>query len=430
MLRFNQVDVMPYSRKVELVNIGDELLLGISENTHLPYICKMLASKGLVVTKNVVIRDHKDEIVDYFSRGWERSDVLITTGGLGPTVDDNTREGIAEALGLKLEYVKEVEQVIESRGIELNDAAKKQCYRPKGFEILYNEYGTAPGLFYQKDGKVLVMLPGPKNELTHMLEKEVFPRLKKVGLLEKGQVWVQLRVFGIPENILDEVLSPVVAKHSGLRISYASHYQLVDIRLSRMNNSISADELRAIADECRNLMGDNFVCFGEQSLAQVVMSQLRDKKLTVAVAESCTGGLLSNEFTNIAGASKVFMGSVVCYVNSAKVELLKVPEVIIEQHGPVSAEAAVALATGAAEQFSSDYGLSTTGFAGPTGGADDNPVGTVYVGFYSPKGVWSCKVSFRGSRQDVNFSAVNAALDYMRRKLNNQNITELLTSVD
>jgi nicotinamide-nucleotide amidase len=197
---------------------------------------------------------------------------------------------------------------------------------------------------------------------------------------------------------------------------------MVDIRLSSINGDLTREKLRELADQCARQLGEDFVCFGHDTLEHVIFENLRNRELTLAVAESCTGGLLSSSFTDIPGSSKVFVGGAVCYTNDAKVQMLDIPECFLNQHGAVSAEAAVAMATGVAERLGAHYALSVTGFAGPGGGTETDPVGTVYLGLYTPDGAWSRKEHFYGGRLIVRKKAVNAALDWLRRVVLKQNI--------
>lgn len=415
---------------VEVINFGDELLVGIRENSHLTYLGEQLARYGLPIHRNRVITDESSEIKRAFLDAWAHSDIVITTGGLGPTADDMTRENIAAALGAELVFDSEIEAVIQARfkvlGREMADHHRKQCYRFVDGEVLHNERGTAPGLAYQRDGKILIMLPGPTHELTPMFEKQAIPRLQALGVLSRCEAYIQLRTCGSGESTVEELMQPIVQAYPSLTVAYCVHYGIVDVRLSSRDRKICMDKLKAIAQEARELLGEDFVCFGHCSLAKVVFHELRALDRTLAVAESCTGGLLCNAFTSMSGASKVFVGGIVCYSNDVKVSKVGVPESILEQHGAVSAECAIAMASGVAERLSSDYGLSVTGFAGPDGGDEKNPVGTIHLGYHSPVGVWCKTVRYTGGRLDVKARAVHAALDWMRRKLRKYKVEEYL----
>lgn len=416
---------------IEVINFGDELLVGIRENAHLVYLGDQLARYGLPIQRCRVITDEKTEIQRAFIDAWERSDIVITTGGLGPTADDMTRENIAEALGAELAFAPAILEAIEARfkmlGRQVAAHHKKQCYYFADGEILHNERGTAPGLLLRGEGKILIMLPGPTHELRPMFEKQVLPILQESGALSEEEAYVQLRTCGVGESAVEERLQPLFAKYPGLTVAYCVHYGIVDVRLSSRDGSVPLKQIKKIAHDVRELLGEDFVCYGHCSLAHVIYRELRALDRTLAVAESCTGGLLCNAFTDISGSSKVFVGGVVCYSNDVKVSKVGVPESILEQHGAVSPECAIAMASGVSERLSADYGLSVTGFAGPEGGNDRNPVGTIHLGYHSPVGVWAKTVRYTGGRLDVKTRAVNAALDWIRRKLRQHKVEEFLS---
>lgn len=415
---------------IEVINFGDELLVGIRENTHLVYLGEQLARYGLPIRRSRVITDEKTEIQRAFLEAWEQSDIVITTGGLGPTSDDMTRENIAEALSAELVFDPNILEAIEARfklmGRKMAAHHKKQCYYFKDGEVLHNELGTAPGLMLRREGKTLIMLPGPTHELRPMFEKEVLPVLQDAGVLSREEAYIQIRTCGIGESTVEERIQPTIQQYEGLNVAYCVHYGIVDVRLSSLDGIIPQEKMKGIAHELRELLGEDFVCFGHCSLANVVYRELRALDRTLAVAESCTGGLLCDAFTNISGASKIFAGGVVCYSNDVKVSKVGVPESILEQHGAVSPECAIAMASGIAERLSTDYGLSVTGFAGPDGGNEKNPVGTIHLGYHSPVGVWAKTVRYTGGRLDVKARAVHAALDWVRRKLRKHKMEEFL----
>ena len=416
--------------KIEVINIGDELLVGIRENAHLSYLGECFARCGQPIRRARVISDQVDEIKAAFAAAWRDSDLIITTGGLGPTTDDLTRESIADALGLELEFEAEVEAAIKKRfarlGFKMAKHHEKQCYSFKGGHLFSNSHGTAPGMAYQSNGKLLIMLPGPPHELKPMFEKQVMPLLQAEGYLSKGNSYLQLRTCGLGESEVEALLQPVIDRHESLRVAYCVQYTMVDVRLSSLAGEMSMKQVQAVAREMCQLLAQNFVCYGQNSLASVVYHELRSLGRSLAVAESCTGGLLGDAFTNIPGISKVFRGGVICYTNDVKMDLLDIPECILEQHGAVSPECAIAMASGAAERMSADYGLSVTGYAGPDGGDDRNPLGTIHLGYHSPVGVWCKTVHYSGGRADVKTRAVYTALDWMRRNLKQYKMEELL----
>lgn len=414
--------VTPRPVTFELITLGDELLLGLTANGHLTFIGQELRKRGAKLTRNVTITDDAEAIVAQFRESWARAQVVITTGGLGPTCDDRTREVIASALGQTLVFDEAIKQTIQDRfrafGRPMTENNLKQAYRFADGEVLPNANGTAPGLWFAADGRVLVMLPGPPNELQPMFTDVVLPRLAALGLLSDQEDYVQIRTAGIGESALEMQLQPIFDEHQGrLAIAFCAHQGQVDCRLSALDGTLTRPEIEAIARRCADLLGENFMGFGHDSLAKLCADLLREGEWTLAVAETATGGMLASSFTDLAGATKFFAGGSVCYSNQSKMQLLDVPEEILLQHGAVSAENAVAMAAGAAEKLGADYGLAITGFAGPCGGTNENPVGTMFIALYTPAGVWSKRVRYPGPRQTVKRRAVNAALDWLRREL-------------
>lgn len=410
------------SARYELLTLGDELLLGLTANGHLTFIGGQLGRRGALLQRNVTITDEADAIVAQFRESWSRSHVVITTGGLGPTCDDRTREAIAEVLGQKLVFDPTIEHAIEERfarfGRKMTANNLKQAYVFERGEVLPNANGTAPGLWVEQDGRVLVMLPGPPNELQPMFIDQVVPRLAQRGLLTEREAYVQLRTAGIGESALETKLQPIFDRYgAGLSVAFCAHQGAVDCRVSSPTGQLSHAQLEAVAGECAHLLEDDFICYGHDTLAHVCADLLRTQEKRIAVVETATGGLLSNAFSESCGACKFFAGGVVCCSNDAKMQLLDVPECLLLQHGAVSDEAAVAMVTGAAENLGADYALAVTGFAGGATGAGGNPVGTIYIALFSPIGVWSKKLSYPGPRATVKVRAVNAALDWLRREL-------------
>jgi nicotinamide-nucleotide amidase len=410
--------------RYELLTLGDELLLGLTGNGHLTFIGTQLGRRGVMLQRNVTITDEADAIERQFRESWAAADVVITTGGLGPTCDDRTRDVLAAVLGQKLVFDPATEKAITERFAQFGRVPTannlKQAYIFERGEVLPNANGTAPGLWVEQDGKVLCMLPGPPNELQPMFTDQVLPRLAARKLLMDREAYVQIRSAGVGESLLETKLQPVFDRHGdALSIAFCAHQGQVDCRVSSPNGKYSHEQLEGVAGECARLLGEDFMCFGHDSMAKVCADLLRAQEKKLAVAETATGGLLANAFTEVCGACKFFAGGVVCCSNDAKMELLDVPECLLLQHGAVSAEGAVAMATGAAERLGADYALAVTGFAGAGAkeGAGANPVGTMFIALHAPHGVWSKKLSYPGPRQTVKLRAVNAALDWLRREL-------------
>ncbi len=413
---------------------GNELLLGIRENSHVSYMAGQLGRHGLGLRRQLTCADSTKDITDALDCCIERgANIIIITGGLGPTEDDNTREAVASYFGLELVFDEAIKEAIEARfaslGYSMSENNLRQCYVPKGADVIPNPNGTAPGLQITRDGLMIFLLPGPSSELYPMLNQEIIPRLCSTGICNIDDAYLQIRTCGIGESLVETKIHPIVSRYEDLEVSYCAHQGVVDIRLSSESDQYDSRRIREIADECREVLGEDFCSFGHDTLAKVVFDKLRANETTLAIAESCTGGMLSNAFTDIPGASKVFAGGFICYNNDTKIEMLGVPETLIKQHGAVSAECAVAMADGAAERLSTEYALSITGFAGPSGGTPDNPVGTVYIGYHSPVGTWCVKMVRPGGRLTVKQRAVNRALDVMRRKLNKYAVVEAFAAM-
>lgn len=428
-------ETMPRMLRLEVITLGDELLLGLRANSHLTYFGRQFSRYGITLQRNIVIPDEAREIERCFLESWDCSDVVITTGGLGPTQDDVTRETLAKILQLKLVHDVVVEAAIRERfqmmGRTMTANNLRQAKRFEGSEVLPNPNGTAPGIWLRRNGKHLIMLPGPPHELYPMFEEQVLPRLQGAGLIDEQPCFLQLRTCGLGESHLETQLADIFKRFKDrLSVGYCAHDGVVDVRLSpHVDGALNWNEIEEIGEQCRELLKDDFVGYGDSVVAQLILGRLRVLGKTLAVAESCTGGLLANSFTDIPGASKSFVGGAVCYTNNAKIEMLGVPESIVQQHGTVSAECAVALATAAAKRFSADYALSATGFAGPGGGTKENPVGTVFLGYYSHVGVWSQRLTLPGPRLNIKGRAVSSALDWMRRKLKKDEVEDVLASM-
>ena len=409
------------SPRIELITLGDELLLGLTANTHLTWIGAELGRRGVLLQRNVTITDEADAIAAQFRESWARADIVITTGGLGPTCDDRTREALAGCLGQKLVFDPEIETAIRARFAKYQRVPTpnnlKQAYKFEYGEVLPNANGTAPGLWVAHESKLLIMLPGPPNELQPMFAEQVMPRLTKLGLLAEGEAYLQIRTVGVGESSLETLFESTFGRNPGLSIAYCAHQGQVDCRISSPDHRYSREKLHLIADECAALLGDNLMCFGHDSLARVVADQLKAQGRTLAVAESSTGGLLANSFADLCGACKFFQGGIVSTSNEAKMLLLECPECLLKQHGAVSAECAVAMATGVAEQLGADYGLAITGFSGPAVGCGENPVGTVFIGLHAPGGDWSKQLNYPGPRATVKKRVMNDAIDWLRREV-------------
>jgi nicotinamide-nucleotide amidase len=409
------------SLRYELLTFGDELLLGLTANAHLTWIGAELGRRGVLLQRNVTVTDEADAIAAQFRESWAKADVIITTGGLGPTCDDRTREVLAEALGQKLVFEPRIEEAIRARFAKFQRVPTannlKQAFRFERSDVLPNANGTAPGLWVEQEGKILIMLPGPPNELQPMFTEQVIPRLAAQGLISDHEAYIQIRSIGIGESALETMFECTFSRSPGLGIAFCAHQGQVDCRISSPDGRYGMEKLRAIASECAALLGDNLLCFGHDSLAQVVADQLKLQGRTLAVAEASTGGLLANAFADLCGACKFFQGGIVSTSNEAKMLMLECPECLLKQHGAVSPECAVAMASGVAEKLGADYGLALTGFSGPCSGEGGNPVGGIYIGLHSPAGDWAKQLTYPGPRAAVKKRAINDAIDWLRREV-------------
>ncbi len=421
---------MPKPSNFAIVNIGDELLNGTRVNSHLTLLGEKINLHGGRITHATAIPDTEDAIAAAIRTAADAADIVITTGGLGPTVDDRTREALCHVLGEKSIEDPEVIAAIEDRfiamGRPMSPNNRRQAQRPPSSLVLRNDWGTAPGLFTELDHCAILNLPGPTQELEPMFEHRVVPLLRDLGIFNRSVESIQLRTCGAGESQVETRLQNLIESYPAINFAFCAHNGIVDVRLNRLDPSIEPDALMNLADKARTLLGEDFFAYGATDLAGVLVQQMRCWERSLAIAESCTGGLCASAFTDIPGASKVFKGGLVCYTNESKIEILGVPEPILQQHGAVSAECAVAMATSASERFGADYSLAVTGFAGPGGGTAHNPVGTIYVATASPSGVWSKRLYHAAPRASVKQRAVNEALDLLRRNIHKHRFADLL----
>src|ERR1017187_5006365 len=400
---------------VELVNTGSELMLGRVLNTHQQWLCRRLADLGHVVTRQVAVADASNEIQQAVREALSRADLVITTGGLGPTSDDLTRELIAELLGKKLVENQAVRAHIENFFAQRNRPrpakTSVETFVPDGALFFLNQHGTAPGLAMKiadrrwelgdraktppsaishlpsASPKWLVMLPGPPRELRPMFDDAIVPLLKR-EFADAIFICRTLRSTGIGESRVQEMIEAdlqPLAKN-GLEVGYCARPGAVDIRLTA--SGAGAEKMvRDGAAVVQQILGANLFGFDDDEIENVVVRLLTEKKKTLALAESCTGGNLAHRLTNVPGASAVFLGGVVSYANEAKEKFAGVRAETLRQHGAVSEDVATEMALGTRENFGSDFALAITGVAGPGGGTADKPVGTVFIALASAAGV-------------------------------------------
>ena len=381
--------------KVEIINTGSELLLGRVLNTHQQWLCEQFTRLGWVVSRQTAVADTGSCIVQAVQEALQRADIIVTTGGLGPTSDDITRDEIAKLLGLPLHLDPTVLAVIqrfyEERQRPMPPSTRVQALVPEGARVLPNPHGTAPGLAIEasrprQNPALLLMLPGPPRELLPMFRDQVIPLLLSRFPQATRFESLTLKTACLGESAIEERIAPQLQSlvKQGLEIGYCARVMEVEVRLGALAKSSS---LIAEAETMvRNLIGDNIYGTQEETLEATVVRLLTHHRKTLALAESCTGGFIAHRVTNVPGASEVFLAGCVTYSNSAKQSLLGVPTEALDAHGAVSEPVVRAMAEGARNRLGADYALAVTGIAGPGGGTPAKPVGTVFVGMASATG--------------------------------------------
>jgi len=403
--------------RVELINTGTELMLGFTVNAHLTYIARQLAGIGLRLDRQVAVADDRAEMRLAIEQALARSDVVIITGGLGPTADDFTRDVVAESLGRKLVrdegVAAAIAERVRKRRIRLPESIYVQALVPVGAQVLPNRNGTAPGLALDHEGRLVLLLPGPPRELKPMFEEYVLPVLQKHFGAQARFDCRTFRVVGLAESIVEEKVAPALADLKDVELGYSAKMGEVEVRI--------LSHLKSTADEAekriRAALGDAIYGTGDDRLEEVVVKMLAAAHKTIAVAESCTGGMISNRITNVSGSSEVFINGCVTYSNESKVRLLGVHEDTLKAHGAVSEEVAREMAEGVRVRSRADFGISTTGIAGPTGGTPEKPVGLVYIGLATPERTDVRRHILTFDRETFKFFVSQYALDAVRREL-------------
>ena len=376
--------------KATIITIGDEILIGQILDTNSRYISRALNTHGIVVAERTSIGDNRQQIVDTLDRALSQSEVVIITGGLGPTKDDITKHTLCDYFGSTLRYDKieaeHIRTMLERRNIAFNELNRSQAMVPECCTVLHNAHGTAPGMWFEREDRVVVSLPGVPFEMQHLIDDEVIPRLCKRFELREI-VHRTMITFGIAESILAEkIASWEDALPDHIHLAYLPAPNVVRLRLSayEVEGKEVSREIDMLFDKLRTIIPDNIAGFEDASVEELVHNILINRGQTLAVAESCTGGTIASKFTAQAGASAYFLCGVVSYSNESKCNVLGVPMSDIEQHGAVSEEVAKAMAQGAKVISGSNFAISTTGIAGPTGGSKEKPVGTVWIGVATP----------------------------------------------
>ena len=414
--------------RCEILSTGDEVLTGMIADTNAAFLADQMGSLGFEVLRHTTVGDDRAILEDTFRALGERADVVLCTGGLGPTVDDLTTEVAAGILGVGMKLdeaaLAYMEGLWRNRGRVMPENNRKQAMLPEPADVLTNPIGTAPG-FSVKIGKAhFFFMPGVPREMKRMFAEQVIPRLQKLRLDPTVFDVRVYRSFGLTESAADQALSGLEAEFPGVKLGFRAHFPEIQIKLTVKGPDITAARTRlsAAADEVKKRIGPNIFSDGDP-IEAVIGAALRRDKATVATAESCTGGMVAQLITAVPGASDYFHHGVITYTEAAKHDLLGVPESVFAEHGVVSEECARAMADGAKARSKATYAISVTGIAGPGGGTDDKPVGLVYIGLAGPKETVVRRINWPGQREQIRSIAAMVGLDLLRRALQGLELT-------
>ena len=406
----------------EIIAIGSELLTPTKTDTNSLWLTGKLNETGIEVKLKTVVGDDQRRLEETIRDALKRSDIVISTGGLGPTEDDITRSVSARAIDRELVYHDALETDLRERfrkwGREMPEINKRQAFVIEGAEILPNPNGSAVGMAVEIGDKYFVILPGPPRENQPMFENFILPKLRRAA----GEIYVKrriLRVSGIGESAVDEAIAPIYKLYESVETSILFNKSEIEIHLSAQSDSeaIADRTLEELAAKIIGKLGIAVFSRNGELMEEVVGKLLKESGKTLSVAESCTGGLIGERLTDVPGASAYFMQGIVAYANEAKIKTLNVAPEIIEKYGAVSCETAEAMAKGMRELAKTDYAISVTGIAGPDGGTDEKPVGTVFIGYADATQVKSFKAVLPGDRYLIRWRASQTALDYLRRQI-------------
>ena len=417
------MEVFPLSHKVEILSVGTELLLGSIANTDAQMLSQGLSALGLNVYWHTVVGDNPQRAREAVAIAKQRADIIITTGGLGPTCDDLTKNVLAEAFGKKLyrdeDSVRRLEEFAKNRGRKLTENNYQQAMLPEGCTVLVNDWGSAPGCAFEAEGVHVIMLPGPPSECRPMFLYRAMPYLQRLS--EGTIVSHTLKLFGIGESSMEAQLRDQMNAMSNPTLAPYAKEGECELRVTAKAATEAEAQalLRPTVEEVKALFGSKVYGVDVPSLEYVVLEGLKARGLTLGVAESCTGGLMAKRITDIPGASQVFLGGVVSYTNQVKARALGVPQHLLEQFGAVSPEVAQAMAQGARQALGCDIALAATGVAGPDKDEWDNEVGTMFVAIATAEGthVRPLKLGNRPVRERLRIQTASHAFDLARRYL-------------
>ena len=410
--------------KAQIITIGDEILIGQTVNTNAAFIGEQLVKKQVEVRKTSVVPDDEDMILAEFRSAMDQNDLVFVTGGLGPTHDDITRKCVVKFFHTELvknkEALDDIKALFQKRGRELTKINEDQALIPKIAKVIRNEQGTAPGMWIEKEDKIFVVMPGVPFEMKAMMENHVIPELGEiVQSVEQITLMDTLHSTGIPESALFEKLGDLQEILGEAKLAFLPSQFGVKMRITvtEKDEETAKNKLLEVEQKIRSKVGRYIYSKDDEDLEQVVARLLKERGLTIAVAESCTGGGLSNLLTNISGSSKYFERGVISYSNASKVEILKVNEDTIAEYGAVSLEVARQMAEGIKSISGTDIGISITGIMGPTGASADKPLGLVFIGLCDDKVCTAKKMIFGEDRLLNKQRTIQAALDMIRRYL-------------
>ena len=407
---------------IEIITIGDEIVTGHVVDTNSTYLAHQLSEAGFFVRYMSSVGDSIEGMEEAFRLALKRAQIVITTGGLGPTDDDLTKRAIVKVFRRNLVFHEDVlEQLKERfrhRGVEMPAINQNQALLPQGARFFPNKYGSAVGICLAEEGRIFISLPGVPMEMKQIVSDEVIPYLR--GLRTGHTLAIRkLRTTGIVESKLAELITGTIKLDSSVRLAYLPSFSGVDLRVMATGGTEveAADKARTVERQLAEVCAKYLYGREHDTLEGVVGQLLKSDKCTLAVAESCTGGQLGMTITSVSGSSEYFKGGVIAYANDVKSAQLGVSEELIRAHGAVSEECAIAMASGVRKLLDSDYALSITGVAGPDGGTDDKPVGLVYIGLASSKNCYARKFRFGAERASTRTRAVYASLELLRREL-------------
>ena len=411
----------------EILCVGTELLLGDIVNTNAAFLSSELASLGFAVYHHTVVGDNPERLRDALSLSLGRSDVVIMSGGLGPTKDDLTKETVASYFGLPLEMrddcLLEIREYFAKTGRIMSKNNEKQAMMPKGATVFHNRYGTAPALAVSNDGKIVIMLPGPPVELIPIFKEEIAPYLRSQS--DYAIVSKNVNIFGIGESALAQKFDSLLTESQNPTV--APYCKEGEVRLRVTAKAENQEKATAMCDKVvgeivESEIGGYIYGIDAPSIEKVLVDKLKEHSLTLSVAESCTGGLIAKRITDISGCSDVFFGGCVTYTNEIKQKLLGVSAKTLDSFGAVSAQTATEMAKGVRERTGSDIGISATGIAGPGGGSEETPVGTVFLGISTKDGEsWrKLSLSSRRSREFIRIVSATNAYDMVLKYIESQ----------